>query len=296
MMTHGISTSEPTRLSVNDDIFKSISIEIENNRGSSIPQPILIIGQYGCGKTTLLKRLRDSDACKGRPVTWIDGRTLFSSEDIISRVDRRNDTIVFIDDMDFYLTRCNYDEQFRLRGFLYNEGAPMMIATANKVLPALAEYNAPFFEGLKNVHIPPVTHYNITALFQEQDLGRVNSLMSLLPPTIKSVETVRNIIRLNDNPDNDTDALLSLYGEKYVGLYQSLPTNSQHILNAFVSDDCGLSLPDIRDRIGVTTNVLTAYLKTLVKLGIMTVDRSLKRRNIYHIKDPLFRKWLSKIA
>ena len=34
--------------------------------------------------------------------------------------------------------------------------SPMLIASVSKILPALAEYEAPSFEGMKNVFLPPV--------------------------------------------------------------------------------------------------------------------------------------------
>lgn len=282
-----------TNLSVNDSVFNIVTSEICNNSGSAIPQPVMIIGEDGSGKTTLLKRLYDSCACGELSRVWIDGRSVFCSDDIISKAKHAGASVVFIDDMDFYFTRCSYDEQFRLRGYLYNEGAPMLIGSVSKILPALTEYEAPFFEGLKNIFIPPVSPDFIPRIFDKQDAERAGLLMSLLPPTISSVATVYSIIKLNDNPGKDIFRLVSLFSDRYRSYYRKLPTNSQHILNAFGSENAAMTIPELRDRTGLPTNVLTAYLKTLYTLDIIRVDKSIKRNTRYSMKDPLFQKWLA---
>ncbi|MDE7465702.1 MAG: hypothetical protein K2M59_04660 [Muribaculaceae bacterium] len=281
-----------TELSVNDNILNAVISEIKSNSGSSIPQPVMIIGEQGSGKTILLKRLYNSDICRGHHKIWIDGRTVFCSDDIISKSSDTGASMVFIDNMDFYLTRCSYEEQFKLRQILYNDGAPMLIGTVRKVLPALTDYEAPFFEGLKNVYIHPIPSHCISRLFDEQDAVRAHSLMSLLPPTIKSLETIYGIIKLNDIPEKDTSILLSIFSDKYRHSYQDLPTNSQHILNAFESFNTPITIPELRYKTGLPTNILTAYLKTLKLLGIIEVDKSIKRNTKYSLRDPLFQLWL----
>lgn len=277
----------------NEDVFESVCREIRVHSGHSIPQPVMIIGETGGGKTTVLKRIYQSDVCRDMRTVWIDGRTLFSSEDIMTRAIDAKASIVFVDDMDFYFIRCSFEEQFRLRRFLYNEGAPMLIGTVSKIMPAFTEYEAPFFEGLKNQYVSPVDFNDIKCLFEGKDIARAESLMRLLPPTVKSVETVCNVMRLNDNPANDTAAILSLFSEKYRNVYQSLPTNSQHILNSFGSDTKPMTLREIRQKTGLPTHILTAYLKSLRDVNLLRVDKSEKRNTKYSMRDALFQIWLT---
>ncbi|MDE6792284.1 MAG: ATP-binding cassette domain-containing protein, partial [Muribaculaceae bacterium] len=137
--------------SVNDKVFESLNNEIISNKKSLIPQPVVIIGQQGAGKTTLLKRLYESYPDDKR--IWIDGRTIFDSSDIIDSHDISKKNLLFIDDINYYFTRSSYEDQYKLRGFLYNEKSPMMIASMSRVIPAISEYEAPFFEGLKIVYL-----------------------------------------------------------------------------------------------------------------------------------------------
>lgn len=280
-------------LSVNDNAFNAVILEINSNSESSVPQPVIIIGQNGAGKTTLLKRIYDSDICRKKSKIWIDGRSIFCSDDIISKVEYPKTSILFIDDMDFFFTRSSYEEQFRLRNFLYNEGAPMMISSVSKILPALTEYEAPFFEGLKNIYLNPISSDDLTGLFNKQDIRRAETLMNLLPPTIRSLRTVYTIIRINKSPDEDLSFLLSIFSEKYQNLYSKLPPYSQHILNALGTVNDGMTIPEIRNNTGLQTNILTAYLSSLKKNGIVNIDKSIKKNARYSIKDPLLKCWIN---
>lgn len=225
---------------------------------------MIIIGQDGAGKTALIRRLYES--CPDRPRKLIDGRNIFSTSDIIESNIISNDSIIFIDNMDYYFKRCSYEEQHRLRRFLYNEGAPMMIVTINKILPAISEYEAPFFEGLKNIYINPISKEDISFICGDRYFNRAIDLLEFLPPTIKSLITVYSIIKLNANPMRDLEILLSIFSDKYRYLYQDQPTYSQHILNALGTSPSGMRIPEIRNLTGLKTSILTAYLKSLKKM------------------------------
>lgn len=282
-----------TELIVNQRVANAIFSEIAGNNVSLIPQPVIVIGEFGSGKTTLLKRVYDSKSCGERSRVWIDGRTVFSSEDIISPCGKTGGSIVFVDDFDFYMTRCDYEEQYRLRRFLNEENAPMLIATVSKVLPAMTDYRAPFFEGLKNFHIPPVSVEDISDELNGKQLGRARRLLELLPPTVKSLHAIYNVVKLNDNPDNDVDSLLSIFSEKYRSCYENMPANSQRILNAFQPWVETITIPELRDGTGLPTGALTPYLKKLESLRIIRTDKSIRRKTRYSMRDPLFKLWLA---
>ncbi len=279
-------------LRFNDDIYNSVVSEMKKNKGSAIPQSILIIGQEGSGKTTLLRRLYES--CEEKNRTWIDGRKIFSTEDISDSRDFNNESVIFIDDIDYYFNRCPYDEQYKLRHLLYNEGAPMMIATLSKVVASISEYEAPFFEGLRNLYIKPLSKDDLCKILDEKLVERASRLFNLLPPTIGSLMAVCSIIELSDTQENDLKMLLSIFSGKYNKIYEQLPVYSQKILNALSKDEIGLKIPDIRSEEGLKTSILTAYLKALKRNGIIKVDASIKKNTLYTIKDPLFRMWLNR--
>ncbi len=286
------NTDALSSLVVNADALEAIQSEIASNAESSIPQPVMIIGQEGSGKTTLLRRLYQ--ACAEKKCIWIDGRYVFSSDYIIDLCAQRNSSIVFIDDIDYYLSRCSYDEQFKLRRYLYNEGAAMLIASASKVMPALVEYNAPFFEGLKKIYLNSVSKDNFISLFDGSSYERALSMFEVLSPTIKSLKLIYYIIEMNDIPSKDISILISFFSDKFKNIYKNLPTYSQHILNSVGAKDNGMVMSEIREDTKLPTNILSVYLKTLREIGIISADKSIRKNTRYAVKDPLFRIWLTK--
>lgn len=286
-------TVQPNTISTfiaNSAPFNAISGEIEGNIGSSIPQPVLIIGQEGSGKTTLFRRLVTK--YPSLHFVWIDGRFIFKSSDIIEQVSE--DSILLIDNLDYFFNRCTYEEQFRLRRFLYNEGAPMMIASVSKLIPALTEYKAPFFEGMKKIHLPPITVEDLNKIFGDDSIERARAMFNFVPPTINSVKIIYNIIEAGANPKDDLVFLLSYYSHIYRDIYKNLPTNSQHILNILSNSEIDMTVPDIRQASGLSSGILTPYLKSLKEKGLIIKDCSVKRCTKYYIRDSLFKIWLKK--
>ncbi len=274
----------------NEEALDALKAEVDANSDSAIPQPVIIIGPEGSGKTTLLQRL--NQAYVGPGCVWIDGRSVFSSADIMDRCAKNQVSIVMVDDMDYFLSRCSYDEQFRLRRYLYNEGAPMLIASASKVHQALVDYNAPFFDGLKKIYLAPISKDIIVSLFGD-DSVRALAMFELLYPTVKTAVLIGQIIQQNSNAVQDIPLLISIFSDKFKSIYSELPTYSQQIVNALASGKDGMRMADIKERSGLPPNILSAYLQNLEKHGIIAADKSLKKNRQYHIKDPLFKLWLN---
>lgn len=289
-MKHCHNPSNISSFVANTAAFRAVCGEIEANNGALIPQPILIIGENGSGKTSLLRRL---------PTKFSDnhfvennGRFIFDSSDIIKQVAK--ESILIVDDFDYFLERCAYEEQYRLRRFLYNEGAPMMIAAVSKLTRALTEYKAPFFEGVKKIHLPEISFDEVSDFFDGESKSRAAYLYNLVPQTIGSVELVSQIINSNPDKGKDLELLLSHYSEIYEYIYDDVPINSQRVLNILGGSDTGLTIPEIRVVSGITSGFLTSYLKNLIKRGLVSVDKSVQRKTKYFIKDPLFQIWLKR--
>lgn len=170
----------------------------------------------------------------------------------------------------------------------------MMIASVSKLIPALTEYRAPFFEGLKKIHLPPITDEDLNQIFSDESIDRATVMFNFVPPTINSVGIISNIIEVGDNPKDDLEFLLSYYSIVFRDIYNNVPKNSQHILNILSNSEKDMTVPDIREASGLTSGILTPYLKSLKEKGIITKDSSVKRSTTYFIKDPLFRMWLKK--
>ena len=241
---------------INNDIFTSIFNYLLKEDRDKIAQPNLIIGEKGSGKTSLLKRMYFSieNSAKWLKPVFIDGKSLFSTDDIWKFCSLQDDscrTVLLIDNVQYYFERTDNTEQYNLRGKLNKAGAPILIATADKVLPAFTRYESAFFEGFKISYIRPlvVTDYSMFVGY-EADMTRLENLMSYLPKTPRSVQIAAKIIEDSASPEMDIMLLLDYFSFYYQAKYDSYVVQIQRILSAIARPENGVSLQKIRQITG----------------------------------------------
>lgn len=283
---------------INNDIFTSIFNYLLKENRDKIAQPNLIIGEKGSGKTSLLKRMYFSieNSTKWLKPVFIDGKSLFSTDDIWKFCSQQDDscrTVLLIDNVQYYFERTDNTEQYNLRGKLNKAGAPILIATADKVLPAFTCYESAFFEGFKISYIRPlvVTDYSIFVGY-EADMTRLENLMSYLPKTPRSVQIAAKIIEDSASPEMDIMLLLDYFSFYYQAKYDSYVVQIQRILSAIARPENGVSLQEIRQMTGQDNGKISPYLKLMVDRKIIDRTSQTQRGGIYAITDPLFKLWL----
>ncbi|MBD5323795.1 MAG: AAA family ATPase [Bacteroides sp.] len=280
----------------------------DDNNLEHIPQPMFIIGSDGSGKSTLLYQLIEQLDMEGweNRVHFFDGKQFFNSQDIIGAMEQACQTtdrskgethdlkrqIVIIDDIDFFFARSDFNNQYELRNYLNREEAPLLIASASKISENLADYQAPFFEGVRVVYVPSIKR--IPSIMGTKEEGeRLENLLQYLPPVVRSVKTAKEIIALSDNPDNDLPELVKRGESLYKLKLGNLPVNSQKILYAIANSPGAASLSELKDMTGLPSGTLSTYLLMLVKSGDIHKTDTAKRGAPYEINDKLFRLWLS---
>ena len=283
---------------INNDIFTSIFSYLLKEDRDKIAQPNLIIGEKGSGKTSLLKRMYFSieNSTKWLKPVFIDGKSLFSTDDIWKFCSQQDDscrTVLLIDNVQYYFERIDNTEQYNLRGKLNKAGAPILIATADKVLPAFTCYESAFFEGFKISYIRPlvVTDYSIFVGY-EADMTRLENLMSYLPKTPRSVQIAAKIIEDSASPEMDIMLLLDYFSFYYQAKYDSYVVQIQRILSAIARPENGVSLQEIRQMTGQDNGKISPYLKLMAGRKIRDRTSQTQRGGIYTITDPLFKLWL----
>ena len=283
---------------INNDIFTSIFSYLLKEDRDKIAQPNLIIGEKGSGKTSLLKRMYFSieNSAKWLKPVFIDGKSLFSTDDIWKFCSLQDDscrTVLLIDNVQYYFERTDNTEQYNLRGKLNKAGAPILIATADKVLPAFTRYESAFFEGFKISYIRPlvVTDYSMFVGY-EADMTRLENLMSYLPKTPRSVQIAAKIIEDSASPEMDIMLLLDYFSFYYQAKYDSYVVQIQRILSAIARPENGVSLQEIRQMTGQDNGKISPYLKLMADRKIIDRTSQTQRVGIYTITDPLFKLWL----
>lgn len=285
---------------INNDIFTSIFNYLLKEDRNKIAQPNLIIGESGSGKTSLLKRIYFSIENSGKQLkpVFIDGKSLFSTDDIwkfCPMLDDSSRTVLLIDNIQYYFERTENAEQYNLRGKLNKASAPILIATADKVLPAFTDYDSAFFEGFKISYIRPLSISDYSMFVgHKTDMNRLEKVISYLPKTPRSVLIAAKIIKDSISPEMDIMLLIDYFSFYYQEKYDSYVAQIQRILPAIAKSKNGVSLQDIRQMINQDNGKISPYLKLMADRKIIDKTSKTQRRSIYTIADPLFRLWLQK--
>ncbi len=286
---------------INSDIFTSIFNYLQKEGNNKVAQPNLIIGENGSGKTTLLKRLYFSIEKSNKQLKpiFIDGKSLFSTDDIWKHYSSQDDSyrIVFlIDNIQYYFERTDNSDHYNLRGKLNKAGAPIMIATADRVLPAFTDYEAAFFDGFKISYIRPLATTDYSVLVKHKtDMVRLENLMSYLPKTPRSVQIAAKIVNESASQETDIILLIDYFSSHYQAKYDGYVVQIQRILSAISKAEKGVSLQDIRQMTGQENGKISPYLKLMVDQKIIDKTSKTQRGGIYTIADPLFKVWLQKM-
>ena len=282
----------------------------EEERGDHIPQPMFIVGSRGSGKTTILRNLVDALECKGLSdkLQFFDSKQFFRSQDIIQAIEgmeyesnlgATNDNdeerrIVIIDDFDYFLKRSSFDDQYKLRNYLNRESSPLLIASISEINDSLADYRAPFFEGVRLIYIPPLGNSIIHTMdIPAETQNRLSNLMEYLPPVVHSLKLASDIITLSDSKDNDIKELLNFMAPSYRLKFEGMPVYSQKILYAMAMTKSDVTLAELRDLTGLPGGTLSTYLRQMTKSGDIRKTVSKKRDTPFAISDVLFKLWLS---
>lgn len=292
------------------EIIRKIYLYIKDEgKEGYIPQPIFLVGASGAGKSTIFKFLTKyiEEKGKSKRIKYLDGKQYFESHEIIRDFEgveydgsqslnkNKGNGIILIDDIDIYFKRSSYEDQYLLRNYLNIEGAPLLIASVSSIDNNLADYKAPFFEGVRLVYIPPLDYLNVDDIMNQSEdyKERILSLMKYLPPVIRSLEISSAIVAQSKNSDEDVSALIKHMAPQYRNMLQSLPINSQKILVSLANSEMPLSLSALRERTGINSGVLSTYLRQLVKSGDIRKTNQKKRGEPYELRDQLFKTWLS---
>lgn len=278
---------------------------------SRIPQPMLIVGAHGSGKSSIInifsKELEDRKDILTLKI--FDGKLFFSSNDIITSIEgdaydesqfynlekSPNRRIVIIDELDYYFKRSSFEDQYILRNYLSKETAPLLIGTLNTIDESISNYKAPFFEGIRLIYIPPFNEsmYSLNN-FTEEKASRLKIMMRYLSPTIGSYKLANDILSISNDEKTDLIELLDRHSPIFRRRFDELPLYSQSIIMALAYSHTPLSLSDLRERTGLASGTLSTYIRQIVESGFIHKVNPDKRGSPYIFSDALFKLWLSR--
>ena len=315
LLSYDIETKEV--LAINEEAFAALRSYLSKEDITKIAQPNLIVGESGCGKTFLIKRLysivKENMGNTLYPIV-IEGKSLFSTDDIWEQstlhlnIEGDNDSfdavlkwqetnskrvVLFVDNIQYYFERTDNTEQYGLRGKLNRSGAPIIIASSEKVLPAFTDYDAAFFDGFKITYLKPLT---LSAVDEIKDGGydtnRLEKIMAYMPKTIRSMFIAMGIVDKSEDSTNDLAFLSDYFFSYYQEKFDVTSTQTQRILSALSQSESGLTLSEIREITGQGNGKISPYLKLMIDQKQIRKEAKSLRGGIYSIIDPLFKLWL----
>lgn len=315
LLSYDIETKEV--LAINEEAFAALRSYLSKEDITKIAQPNLIVGESGCGKTFLIKRLysivKENMGNTLYPIV-IEGKSLFSTDDIWEQstlhlnIEGDNDSfdavlkwqetnskrvVLFVDNIQYYFERTDNTEQYGLRGKLNRSGAPIIIASSEKVLPAFTDYDAAFFDGFKITYLKPLT---LSAVDEIKDGGydtnRLEKIMAYMPKTIRSMFIAMGILDKSEDSTNDLAFLSDYFFSHYQEKFDVTSTQTQRILSALSQSESGLTLSEIREITGQGNGKISPYLKLMIDQKQIRKEAKSLRGGIYSIIDPLFKLWL----
>ncbi|MDO5460882.1 MAG: AAA family ATPase [Bacteroidales bacterium] len=304
-------------IAINEEVYTSLVNSLLKEDMAKIAQPSLVVGEPGCGKTFLLKRLYSAikeNIGKSMYPIAIEGKTLYSTCDIWAQCASMlnlKDTgdgydailewqeansrqlVLLIDNIQYFFKRTSNTEQYELRGKLNRVGAPVLVAFSEKVLPAFTEYNAAFFDGFKISYIKPLTISNIKNNVDGiYDIDRFEKIMTYMPKTVRSMFLAMKILEETSDFTQDLVLLSDYFYSHYQEKFDSINIPTQRILSALSQSDSGLTLSEIRCSTGQENGKISPYLKLMTDQNLINRTAKTSRDGVYSIVDPLFKMWL----
>ena len=315
LLSYDIKTREV--LAINEEAYTALSSYLSKEDVTKTAQPNLIVGESGCGKTFLMKRLygivKENMGNTLHPIV-IEGKSLFSTDDIWNQcalylnIEGGNDSfdailkwqetnsrrvVLFVDNVQYYFERTDNTEQYGLRGKLNRSGAPILIASVEKVLPAFTDYDAAFFDGFKITYLKPLTISAIDEIINGgYAINRLEKIMAYMPKTIRSMFIAMGILDKSEDSTNDLAFLSDYFFSHYQEKFDITNTQTQRILSALSQSESGLTLSEIREITGQGNGKISPYLKLMIDQKLISKEAKTLRGGIYSIIDPLFKLWL----
>ena len=281
-------------LMLNQAAFSAILQQLERGWKGETGQSHLIVGEHGSGKTTLLMRLyHEMLSSSNLQVVWLDGRKVFSSETIVKSISSKR-TVVFLDDIQYYLQRTSSEQQYYLRGILSAKDGPILIATAPVVSSQLTSYGAAFYDAFRITYLKSLSNEELHSIIGESEprFNRGCKLMKFLPKTIRAAIMVRDIMKRSHSSADDVRLLKESVSSLYRTRFDALPSQQQRILIALAGETEGLKLSGIREKTGQSASAISPYLTQMIENGIITRDSTSQRGGAYRISDLLLELWL----
>lgn len=275
---------------------------ITQEQPDSIPQPRIIIGAEGAGKSWIIMAIRDllKEVYKDFCPFYFDASGIGSLPEFLSITndveEGKGRTVLLADNIDVFFTQLSRQDQYILRSRLNTNGAPILICTATTTPKALTDYSSAFFDGFDIQYIDKLTYdavHSILGIANDKQKQRVDKLIDVTGTEIKNVMLVKNILSMSSTSNTDMEILFDFIHDATLLRLKSLPQISQQIIENLALSETNKTLAEIREGIGIESYKLSPYITQLVSQGIISKQEESVRKSRYILVDNKLRFFLS---
>ena len=217
--------------------------------------------------------------------------------------------VLLVDNINLIFSRLKKDDQFVLRGWLMEKGAPVIIGASTALPNDTVDYQAPFYDAFQMHYLKKLRFEELIDLLK--NLAKLTQSEEVIPEIQKQLARLRTLHELTGgNPrtavmlfrlivkgfsqeiNEDLEAILDEATPIYKARFEELPEQMQVIVDAIALNWAPINLGELRERTRYESNQLSPQLKRLTDIGwIEKINVSQAKGNAYQISERFFNIW-----
>lgn len=212
--------------------------------------------------------------------------------------------LLFIDNFDLILQKLSTTESHRFRKILQTTPRLRIIAAASEVPASFYQYDHPFYEFFKVVHLRPLSIEHINELLSKLLPNEREINVEKTEPNIETVLRMTNrntrcTVLLSDilkeNFNVSATELFADILDKLTPIYKfkmdDLPAQQQQIVEAIALNYEAISVKELGNKLRMASKMISAQLAQLVKSNLIIKIKTSNKNHFYQLKDRLFNCW-----
>ena len=233
-------------------------------------------------------------------------RALQTLVDALRRHDKK--LLLLIDNIGDLLKKLDKQEEQRLREVLLTTPELRLIGATSVVIEQAHDYNRPFYEFFKVIHLDGLSkqesidlflklgetyHADIIQKIIEQQPGRIEAIRRLTGGVIRTMVLLFEILVENNTGSvfRDLNVLLDRVTPLYKHRMDDLPAQQQKIVAALATAWDAASAKELAQVVRLESKVVSAQLKQLIDNSVVEKVETKTKNHLYRLEERFFNIW-----